>query len=488
MVRFRVRFSGSSNARSRRLVLASCLMAACGALGAPAATAQAVATPPRTIALAEISASFEALATQVGSSTVQVLATGLAVDAESSPGAGDGLVERRRSSGSGVILDASGYVMTNYHVVEGARRVQVVLASRPAGTSIVRPRGQTLEATVIGVDEETDLALLKVNGATLSPLPLGDSDTLKAGQLVFAFGSPLGLDNTVTMGVVSAVGRQLEPDDPMVYIQTDAPINPGSSGGPLVNALGAVVGINTLILSQGGGNEGLGFAAPSNIVRSVYDQLRAHGRVRRGTIGAVVQSITPVLARALQLSQDLGALVADVEANGPGARAGLRIGDIIVALDGKPIENGRQFDVNLYRRAPGDVARIDVVRGRETLRLSAAVEDRGDDPMRFAGLVTREQHLVARLGVLAVTLSDPLREELGLGGDDAGALVAARASQEAVEYGIQPGDLIVAVNRTRTPSLEALRQAVTALPARAACALQVLRQGQHLFLAFEFEE
>ncbi len=445
-----------------------------------------MARAPRTISLSEISASFEALAAQVGSSTVQVLASGLALDPDAA--AGDGVVERRRSSGSGVILDAAGYVMTNYHVVQGARRVQVVMASRPQGTSIVRPRGRTLDATVVGVDEETDLALLKVSGATFAQLPLGDSDTLRPGQLVFAFGSPLGLDNTVTMGVVSAVGRQLEPDDPMVYIQTDAPINPGSSGGPLVNAQGQVVGINTLILSQGGGNEGLGFAAPSNIVRSVYEQLKAHGRVRRGSIGVLVQSITPVLAEALQLPQDTGAFVADVDADGPAAKAGLRIGDIVVALDGKPIENGRQLDVNLYRRAAGAVATLDVVRGKETLRLPVAVDERGDDPLRFATLVTREQHLVARLGVLAISLDDTLRGELGLGASDAGALVAARAGEEAVEYGIQPGDLIVAVNRARVTSLSDLRQAVTKLPARAACALQVLRQGQYLFLAFEFEE
>jgi serine protease Do len=248
------------------------------------------------------------------------------------------------------------------------------------------------------------------------------------------------------------------------------------------------VGINTLILSQGGGNEGLGFAAPSNIVRAVYEQLKAHGRVRRGTIGVLVQSITPPLADALQLPQDTGAFVADVDADGPAAKAGLRIGDIVMALDGKPIENGRQLEVNLYRRAAGAVATLDIVRGKETLRLPVAVDERGDDPLRFATLVTREQHLVARLGVLAITLDDTLRGELGLGASDAGALVAARAGEEAVEYGIQPGDLIVAVNRGRVSSLTDLRQAVTTLPARAACALQVLRQGQYFFLAFEFEE
>ena len=159
-----------------------------------------------------------------------------------------------------------------------------------------------------------------------------------------------------------------------------------------------------------------------------------------------------------------------------------------MALDGKPIENGRQLDVNLYRRAAGAVATLDVVRGKETLRLQVSVDERGDDPLRFAALVTREQHLVARLGVLAIGLDDTLRGELGLGPSDTGALVAARAGEEAVEYGIQPGDLIVAVNRTRVTSLAELRQVVTKLPPRSACALQVLRQGQYLFLAFEFEE
>lgn len=470
-----------------RQAVAASLLATAGAFATADVRAQsAAAAPARSISLSEISASFEALAAEVSSSTVQVLASGLAVDPDVPMG--DGVVERRRASGSGVILDASGYVMTNYHVIQGARRVQVVLASKPAGSSIVKPRGKTVDATVVGVDEETDLALLKVSGTSLTPLPLGDSDRLKAGQLVFAFGSPLGLDNTVTMGVVSAVGRQLEADDPMVYIQTDAPINPGSSGGPLVDAQGRVVGINTLILSQGGGNEGLGFAAPSNIVRAVYDQLKATGRVRRGSIGAVVQSITPVLAEALQLPQESGALVADVDADGPGAKAGLRIGDVVVALDGKAIENGRQFDVNLYRRAKGSLATLEVLRGTERVKLTAAVDDRRDDPARFAELVTREQHLVAKLGVLAITVTDPLREELGLDKDDAGALVAARASETAGEYGIQTGDLIVAVNRTRVRTLDDLRGALAKLPARAACALQILRQGQYLYLAFEIEE
>ncbi len=471
--------------RAAQLVVAA--LAAGAASPAALAHAQAAAKPlPLPVSLRDLSASFETLVTRVSPSTVQVIASGLVVEPDATTP--DGLVERRRSSGSGVILDAAGYVMTNYHVVQGARRIQVVLAGRGEGQSVVQPRGKTVEATVAGVDEETDLALLKVNpGSPLTPLALGDSDTLRAGQLVFAFGSPLGLDNTVTMGVVSAVGRQLEPDDPMVYIQTDAPINPGSSGGPLVNAAGLLVGINTLILSQGGGNEGLGFAAPSNIVKTVYDQLKANGRVKRGSIGAVVQSITSVMARALDLPQESGAIVADVDRDGPAGAAGLRIGDIVVSLDGKTIENGRQLDVNLYRRAAGDVAQLEVLRGGQRIALPVAVGERDDDPMRFAELVTREQHLIPRLGVLALTLTNSLRDQIGAGANVTGALVAARASESASEYGIVPGDLVVAVNRTAVRGLDEFRQLIAKLPPNAPCALQVLRQGQFLYLAFEIE-
>ena len=469
-----------------RHAVAAGLVAMSGTVWVRPAAGQAAPLPARVVALADISASFETLAAQVSSSTVQVLASGQAVDPHA--GNGDEQVERRRSSGSGVILDAAGYVMTNYHVVEGARRVQVVLVSRPQGAAAARPRSKAIDATLVGVDEETDLALLKIPGATLQALPLGDSDTLRAGQLVFAFGSPLGLDNTVTMGVVSAVGRQLEPDDPLAYIQTDAPINPGSSGGPLVDAAGRVVGINTLILSQGGGNEGLGFATPSNIVRAVYDQLKARGRVRRGTIGAATQSVTAVLADALKLPQASGALVTDLDADGTGAAAGLRMGDVVVALDGTPIENGHQLDVNLYLRAAGVKAALEVLRGAERLKMAVAVEARDDDPLRFSDAATREQHHVPRLGVLALTLTDALRQELGVTADTAGALVAARVSEVAAEYGLQPGDLVEAVNTTPVKTLDELRRAIAKLPAHAPCALQVLRQGQHLFLAFEIEE
>ena len=252
-----------------------------------------------------------------------------------------------------MIVDAEGWIVTNAHVVENARSVRVDLVQpAPAGGSILRPRSRRLPARVVGLDRETDVAVLKIEQSGLPALELGDSEALHQGQVVMAFGSPLGLENSASLGVVSAVARQLKPDDPMIYVQTDASINPGNSGGPLVDAAGRMVGLNTMILSQSGGNEGIGLAAPSNIVRSVYEQIRRSGRVRRGAIGVRAQTITPPLAAGLGLVFDRGVVLSDVLPSGPAAAAGLRPGDVVIALDAKPMENARQLDVNLYRRAP----------------------------------------------------------------------------------------------------------------------------------------
>ena len=211
----------------------------------------------------------------------------------------------RQGSGSGVIVSQDGYIVTNAHVVAGTTRIQVQLSSNGAqsGGSIVRPPGRVLRARLVGIDGETDLALLKVDAEHLPFLPLADSDAVRQGHLVVAIGSPVGLVSSVTMGVVSAVARQLQPDDRVVYLQTDAPINPGNSGGALVDLDGNLIGINTMILSQTGGGQGLGFAVPSNIVRFVVDQMRRTGFVLRGEIGVEAQTLTAGLAAALGLSR-----------------------------------------------------------------------------------------------------------------------------------------------------------------------------------------
>jgi serine protease Do len=444
------------------------------------------AAPAQPASLAAFSDALQKLADRVGQSVVQITVSGYVVAATST--ASNTLLERQRSSGSGVILDAGGFIVTNYHVVSGARRLQVTLplAGTAAG-SIVKPRGRTVEATVVGVDEETDLAVIKVEAKGLAALPLGDSDRLRPGQVVCAFGSPLGLENSVSMGVVSAVGRQLAPDDPMVYVQTDAPINPGNSGGALVDIDGRVVGINTLILSQGGGNEGLGFAVPSNIVRTVFEQIRKSGRVRRGEIGVSAQTITPTLAAALKLPQETGVILADVFPGEPGDRAGLEPGDIVLALDGKPMENGRQLDVNLYSRAVGEVATLEVIRGGKRMTVPVAVAEREDDPSRFSDLVTPDRNLVERLGILAMDLDARLIAAVGGLRAGAGVLVAARAVNVGAQYGLAPGDVILSVNGAPVNNLAGLRSMIGRLPANAACALQIQRQGELLYLSFEIE-
>jgi serine protease Do len=472
--------------RNVRAVLVLGILAA--GYAAPA-TAQSVRPTAQALTLEALSSAFEGLSRRVSASVVKVVVTGYGAIDEQAPSA-DALLGLRRSGGSGVILDPSGYIVTNSHVIDGARRVQVLVprAADDKGTSIVRPRGVAMDATIVGVDSETDLAVLKVEGKNLPALQIGDSDTLRQGQIVFAFGSPLGLENSVSMGVVSAVGRQLELDDPMVYVQTDAPINPGNSGGPLVNADGRLVGINTFILSQSGGNEGLGFAAPSNIVRTVFEQIRAKGRVRRGTIGVYAQTITPTLASALKLPQDWGVILGDVLPKTPAAVAGLQVGDLVVALDGKPMENGRQFEVNLYRRAVGDMVTLEVRRGDQTLKVPVAVAERPDDPLRFSDLVSPERNIVPRLGVLALDINDRLAPMVGGLRLGRGVLVAARSADSPVaDHGLHAGDVIVSMNGAPVTALADLRSAIGRLPTRAPVVLQVQREGQLMYIAMELQ-
>ncbi len=442
-------------------------------------------------ALGRLSESFEALSARVSPAVVQIIATGYAPLGQATP-SGVGLLSRRQVGGSGVILDPNGYIITNAHVVAGAGRVQVRLpipASGPSdGTSILKPKGKIVGAQVVGIDRETDLAVLRVAESGLPFLRLGDSDELRQGQLVFAFGSPLGLENSVSMGVVSAVGRQLRPDDPMIYIQTDAPINPGNSGGPLVDTDGRVMGISTFIISQSGGSEGLGFAAPSNIVRTIFEQIKNSGYVSRGIIGVNAQTITPTLAAGIGLSRDWGVVIGDVYPGSPAQQAGLQIGDQILSLEGRTMENGRQFEVNLYGRPVGQTATLEILRGTERFTVRVPVIERPGAVESFAGRVTPEKNLVRRLGILALDLT-PSTEALlpKLRGTD-GVVVAALSPGPA--YGLvdlQAGDVIYKVNNQPVADLDALRRILDGVQRGEALVLQVERRGELMFLAFEIE-
>jgi serine protease Do len=438
-------------------------------------------------ALEQLSGSFEAIAERVAPSVVQIFVSGYAVG----PGQPN-VLAKQQGLGSGVVLDPDGYIVTNAHVVSGARRIQVLLAApaKVAGAKrpVLEPRGGKIDAELVGVDSTTDLAVIKIPERGLGTLQLGDSDKLRQGQLVLAFGSPLGFGNTVTMGVVSAVSRQLHVDDPATFVQTDAPINPGNSGGPLVDSDGRVVGLNTMIMTQSGGSEGVGLAIPSNTVRYIFDQLRAHGRVQRGVIGVQVQTVTPVMAAALHLTQAWGVIVADMVPEGPAEKAGVKVGDVILSTDGKTVENVRQFGSNLYRHAIDATVTLELMRGNDKLSLKVPVIDRPDDPTRFTQMVDPNKNLVPQLDILGITVDEKLAAALHELRMPGGVLVAA-AGPEAAPPGDRflPGDVIHAVNGTEVSTLEELRAAVAGLKDGDPVVVQIEREDLLSFVAFEVD-
>lgn len=449
--------------------------------------AQTAAAP---VSLRKLSLSLEKLTEHVRPSVVQVFSTGYAPLDDDSEGTTTSLLQKQRGIGSGVIVAPEGYIITNSHVVLGGRLIQVRVAPTAeqlkGNHSILPPEGRTLPAHVIGMDRETDLALLKIDGTNYPALEIGDSEALRQGQLVMAFGNPLGLEASVSMGVVSSTGRQLKSDDTAVYIQTDAPINPGNSGGPLVDDQGRVVGINTLIISQSGGSEGIGFAIPSNIVKTVYDQLRTDGHVHRGQIGIHAQNITPGLAAGLKLPRESGVILADVDPDGPGNKAGLKIGDIVLALNGRPIENARQLEVRIYNQLIKQKVTVDVLRDGKPISFTVAVVEREDDPFRFADLVDPVKNLVPKLGILAIPVTDELAQMLSSLRFDHGLIVAARSS-EAAANGLKPGDVIFSVNRVPVVSVKALQASLEDLKPGQPAVLQIQRSDQLMYLVIDID-
>ena len=478
--------------QKRQRFVAQCAIALTTLLCTQSLLSQTGAKEVPSTRLAELSRSIEDLSDRVSPAVVQVFASGFRVNPEG--GTSDpGLISKTRNVGSGVVMDSEGHVLTNAHVIQGAAAVEVALpALFEAGShrqSILKGRGKRFSAEIVGVDSDTDLAVLKIPAKGIPFLIFGDSDHVRQGQLVLAFGSPLGLENSVTMGVVSATARQLRLEDPMIYIQTDTPINPGNSGGPLVDLQGHVIGINTFILSQSGGSEGIGFAAPSNIARNVFTQLSKSGQVRRGSIGVYAQSISPELAQGLKLANEWGVIVGDVFPGGSAASSGLKEGDVILTLNGKVLENARQLEVNIYRHAIGERMLLEVLRGVDKLKIEVSVGARDPDPERFSANVSVEKNRIQRLGVLGLTLDAKTAQQLPPLRKHEGVLVAARvATAFPGEEQLLPGDVIYAVGRVPVKDLESLRSSVGALDADKPAIVQLERQGKVRYLVVWLED
>jgi serine protease Do len=440
--------------------------------------------------LRQLDLAIEQLAARVSPAVVQILVTGYGPLEENNRGQ-TALVTREQGVGSGVIVDPDGYIMTNAHVVAGAQRIHVALPMASVEyPDQIAPAGKqrVFDARLIGIHKETDLALLKIDQTGLPTLSLGSRRPVHQGQLVFALGSPEGLENSVTMGVVSSVARQADPNRPMVYIQTDAPINPGNSGGPLVDADGYVVGINTFILSEAGGSEGLGFAIPARIVSFVYDSLRKYGHVHRIEVQAGAQTITVGLAKGLGLAQSWGVVIDDVTPGGPADTAGLKIKDIVVRADGRLIATLPAFTAALYLHPLDEVLKLEVLRGTESKMLFIPALEMKDPLDTLPDMANSRDNLISRLGILALGLNDELRSMVGPLRIPSGVIVVARvANFLSSATGLETGDVIHSLNQVPIDSLGSLRAALAQIKPRDSVVLQVERGGGLQWLAFDME-
>jgi serine protease Do len=474
------------------LVSLSCLLvvsAVPAGAGQRSASAPPAAAPVSQDPLVRMNEAVDALTRKVWPSVVQIQVSSYGAQ-EGGRGDASVVVGRQRSVGSGFVIDPDGYIMTNAHVVNGATRVEVVLpADNADGTLATALSGRTylVSARIVGMAAELDLALLKIDGQKLAPLPLATYSQVRQGETVFAFGSPIGLRNSLTHGLVSAVARQVDPDSPQIYIQTDAPINPGNSGGPLVNIRGEVVGINTFIVSQSGGNEGLGFAIPSATVRTVFRQLKQYGQLRRQEVGISMQTITTGMASALGLVRNYGVIVSDVWPGGPAEKAGVKIGDILVSVDGQPADNLPTISYNFRLRDSTDNVQLVVLRGATQQSLSIAPVEVRSGLEDVSAAADPEKGLVPRLGILGIEI-DQRVAAVATGLRDAfGIIVVARSAGSASDVPLQPKDIIRSLNNRQMLTLQALRDAVGALMPGSPVTLHIQRDGKLTYVSFTLE-
>jgi serine protease Do len=377
--------------------------------------------------------------------------------------------QRQNGVGSGFIIDNNGTILTNYHVVNNAQKVSVTLSD-----------GKSYDAKVIGKDEKTDIAVIKIDvGRDLPAVTLGDSDRLEVGEWVMAIGNPFGLDHTVTSGIVSAKGRQIGAGPYDNFIQTDASINPGNSGGPLLNLRGEVVGINTAIFSQSGGNIGIGFAIPTNSVKDLLPQLKDKGRVVRGYLGTTVQKVTPEIADSLGLKQNSGALVADVAKGGPAEKAGVKTGDVIVEFDRKEIKDSSDLPGAVARVAPGTSVQLKVTREGKQISLPITVgEMKESEVVASAGQESE-------LGLTVQPVTPDIAQSLGLERAEGLVVASVKPGSAADEAGLRSGDVITQVNRRPVKNLAEYNREISRNEKSNSLLFLVRRGESSVFLALK---
>jgi serine protease Do len=390
------------------------------------------------------------------------------------PGFPFGSVPRRREgTGSGVIISPDGYILTNNHVAGDADEIKVKLAD-----------GRELKATRVGVDSETDLAVIKVEAHDLPFARLGDSDKLEQGEWVIAIGSPFGLQQTMTAGIVSATGRDLRTGQYDNYIQTDASINPGNSGGPLVNMEGEVVGINALIYSQTGSNSGIGFSIPSNLASKVYSQLVKNGKVTRGYLGVSLKPVTPSLANAVGFAGTEGAVVDDLAGDAaPAAKAGLRSGDVIVEFDGKPVKSAKQLTEIVADTPVGKVTQLKYVRDGRAQTATISLAER---PMQGSAPVPQPEGEddpgIGKLGIRASTVNPEVARELKLKTPNGAVIESVQPDSPAADAGLRRGDVIHRINREQITNSAQFSRALAAVRGDKEIVLQIERDGKLAFV------
>jgi serine protease Do len=376
----------------------------------------------------------------------------------------------RRGLGSGFIIDAKGLILTNNHVVENAEKITVRFSD-----------GREFSAKVVGRDPKTDIAVIEITDGkgSFSVAPLGDSSSLKVGEWVVAMGSPFGLDNTLTSGVVSAKGRQIGAGPYDNFIQTDASINPGNSGGPLVNLRGEVVGINTAIFSRSGGNLGIGFAIPIDLAKEILPQLIKSGKVTRGWLGVSIQRVTPEIAQSLRLEKSRGALVASVSEGSPAAQAGIKVGDVIVEYNGKPVQESSELPILVARTQVGTKVPLTVVRDNKRVPLSVEIAE------------LKEQEVVAsapqagKLGITVQNVTPEVAESLRLNRATGVVITSVQPQSVAAEAGLQRGDVLLEINRKAIADTEEFRNIVSQTKPGENLLFLISRGGNNLFLALK---